>query len=77
MFPEIYADPSMHPSLYSRAIERAVKHCDYFLCVSDATRGELLERFPLSPERVVAVRSGVRSRPMALLVDPPRTRRPS
>jgi glycosyltransferase involved in cell wall biosynthesis len=63
MFPDVYADPSLYPSLYCRAIKRAVRHCDYFLCVSDATRSELLERFPLSPERVVAVRSGVRKPP--------------
>ena len=63
MFPDVYSEPSMFPRMYRRAIRRAVKHCDYFLCVSEATRRELLERFPLPPERVVTVRSGVRSPP--------------
>ncbi len=62
LFPDLYPDvqnPSM--AVYRRAIAGAVARCDLFICVSDVTRSELLDRFGLPEERVVTVRSGVRA----------------
>ncbi len=44
---------------YKAFLERATRHCDYFICVSETLRELFLETFRLSPDRVRAVRLGV------------------
>ncbi|MFQ5654207.1 MAG: glycosyltransferase family 4 protein [Planctomycetota bacterium] len=42
-------------------LERAVTGSSHFICVSETTRGELLSRFPIDPERASTIPLGVSS----------------